>query len=217
VVLVGADVDLTMAIGHHLDGDGYTVAVASGVAQLEPCLLVVRPGVIIADTDQTGRVAPLSRSIRALDDTLLFVTGPREQDVELAVEAGADGYAVRTTSLRMLTARVRALLRRHADRCGRAAEPAVPGVEQLPRLRDRPTDGPASAVLEVLVRHPGKVVTRAELMRVLDLPKNQRVSLDGAVRRLRRQLEGQGGQPTIVTVRGLGYRFQHAPAEGALT
>jgi len=124
-----------MTFGHHLDGDGYTDAVAAGVAQLEPCL-VVRPGLIVADTALSGRVAALSRSIRSLDDTLLLVTGPSDQDVEAAVEAGADGYAARTTSLLILAARVRALLRRHAGRLAPSAgQPAPPGFEQLRRRR----------------------------------------------------------------------------------
>ena len=155
-----------------------------------------------------------------------------DEDVVKGLELGADDYLAKPFSPQVLVARVRALLRR----LGREGEDAatgasggapggaaggagvaleVSGVRLDPRRhevseRGRPVELSATefAVLELLMREPGRVFTRAQAIagaRGEDYPVTDRV-LDVHILSLRRKLGDSG--TLIETVRGVGYRFR---------
>lgn len=144
-----------------------------------------------------------------------------EQEKVLGLELGADDYVTKPFSLRELTARVRAVLRRAGqmpplpeqlrasdivlDRGTRLVQVAGHRVELTPSEFD---------LLAALMTHPGRAFTRAELLdRVQGMAyEGYERTIDVHVRNLRSKIEADSRHPRYVeTVFGIGYRFS---AEG---
>jgi two-component system copper resistance phosphate regulon response regulator CusR len=130
------------------------------------------------------------------------------------LETGADDYLVKPYSTGELIARIRALLRRPADPLPatlRVAELELDTAARLAR-RGRRTIALTTkeyAVLEYLMRNPGRVVTREQIGdhawdANFDPFSNV---IDVYIARLRRKVDGEGEEPLIHTVRGAGYRL----------
>jgi DNA-binding response OmpR family regulator len=126
-----------------------------------------------------------------------------------ALDAGADDYVVKPFSLSELLARIRARLRPRDQAVAWLLEAG--GIALDLRSREATVDGrttPLStrefALLEVLLRHPGQVLSQAQLLDQVwgyDFDGGSNV-VETYVRHLRRKL----GRDRIETVRGAGYR-----------
>jgi DNA-binding response OmpR family regulator len=145
--------------------------------------------------------------------SILVLTGRRERDVVMCLEGGADDFMTKPFRFEELLARVRARLRKPGTE-----ESSVLTVGDL-RLdlrsrrasiegREVSLTGREFALLEVLMRHPGQILTREQLLSDIwgyyfDPGTNV---LNVFVLSLRRKL----GDDVIETVRGLGYRIRNA-------
>jgi two-component system response regulator ChvI len=168
----------------------------------------------------------LCRRLRTLSARLpiLFLTSRDEElDRVLGLELGADDYLCKPFSMRELVARVRGLLRRAAL----AVEPAEEAGERILEAGDLrldlrryraswggteiPLTVTELTLLHSLVRHPGHVKTRAQLLAEA-YPDEAYVSdrtIDSHVKRLRKKLAAADPAcDAIETVYGLGYRFK---------
>jgi two-component system response regulator RegX3 len=137
----------------------------------------------------------------------------------VGLELGADDYVTKPYSTRELLARIRAVLRRRIE-----VEDFDEAVLEGGRVRmdvDRHTvevDGAAVPMplkefelLELLMRNPGRVLTRGQLIdRVWGSDYfGDTKTLDVHIKRIRSKIEQQPSDPVqLVTVRGLGYRFE---------
>jgi two-component system, OmpR family, alkaline phosphatase synthesis response regulator PhoP len=144
-----------------------------------------------------------------------------EIDRVLGLELGADDYIVKPFSARELVARVRAVMRR-----GRAADPAVAitigAVTLDPSARTCAKDGELIELtakefdlLHFLMRHPGAVVKREQIMDEVWDPHwfGPTKTLDVHISWLRKKLEEDPADPRYIkTIRGVGFRFA-APAD----
>jgi two-component system OmpR family response regulator len=134
------------------------------------------------------------------------------------LDSGADDYLVKPFALAELQARLRALARR-----GRPERPAVLTVGDLEldparrevRRGDQSIELSAKefALLEVLMRRQGEVLSRLELIEAAwDFAYENRSNvIDVYMRRLRRKIDEPFGVTTIETLRGAGYRVRDAP------
>ncbi len=168
----------------------------------------------------------LCRKLRSLSDLvpIIFLSSRDEElDRVLGLELGADDYLCKPFSMRELIARVRVLLRRLVliRRGGAAEEDEIlrAGALEMNLSRFEATLEDQSLkltvteflMLQALVRSPGRVKTREQLMRE-GYPHDAWVSertIDTHIKRLRRKLEeADQAFDRIETVYGLGYRFR---------
>ncbi len=135
------------------------------------------------------------------------------------LDQGADDYLAKPFAMAELLARIRALLRRQTS--DRAPTVRVGDLELDPATR-RVTRGGADirlttrefAVLEVLARHAGQVLTRDRLIDAVwdaDFAAGSNI-VEVYIRSLRRKIDGGRRDGLIETIRGAGYRIRLAPS-----
>jgi two-component system, OmpR family, response regulator RegX3 len=164
------------------------------------------------------------KALRSRSAVPVIMVTARDSEIDKAVglELGADDYVTKPYSARELIARVRAVLRRGKEPAAES-EPssgvlvagpvrmdgerhvvAVGGVEVALPLKE-------FDLLEYLLRNAGRVLTRGQLIdRVWGADYvGDTKTLDVHVKRLRAKVEADPGNPAhLVTVRGLGYKFE---------
>ena len=169
------------------------------------------------------------RRLRAESPVSVLLLTARGEDVDriVGLEIGADDYLSKPFNPRELLARIRAVLRRSQTAVS-VPEQAVLRVEGLELNRAARTVLQDSkkidltdvefALLEVLMRAPGKVVAREEISESVLGRKFHPFdrSLDMHVSRLRRKLGEQGGEERVKTIRGIGYQLALNQEAGAL-
>jgi two-component system, OmpR family, catabolic regulation response regulator CreB len=149
---------------------------------------------------------------------IIFLTA-RDEEVDRVVglEIGADDYVVKPFSPRELTARVKAVLRRtQTPPPANASPPAVWRVDDAKRrihYFDRPLDLSRTEfeLLRTLIRRPGQVFTRDQLMAsVWDEPEaSMDRTVDAHIKNLRAKLKSvQPDLDPIITHRGIGYALK---------
>jgi two-component system alkaline phosphatase synthesis response regulator PhoP len=146
---------------------------------------------------------------------LMLTAKTHEAEKVLGLELGADDYVTKPYSRRELQARVKALLRRSA---GELQEVCRFGEVEVDFARGEVRRGGQVVevtplefrVLAVFARHPGRVLTRQQLLDEAwgrNLFVTERV-VDNQVTNLRRKIEPDPSRPRyLVTVSGQGYRF----------
>ena len=185
--------------------------------QTEPALVVL--DILMPEMDGTE----VCRAIRQKSSTpIIFLTSKDDEvDKIVGLELGGDDYVPKPFSPRELAARVRAVLRRSRESA--AAEDAArePQILSHGRLKldmdchraywegvEISLTATEFGILRTLMRYPGKVYTRDELMNGA-YPEENYVSdrtIDSHIRHVRKKVESGGGK-VIETVHGLGYRL----------
>ena len=138
-----------------------------------------------------------------------------ETDDKVALlDAGADDYLVKPFEFAELSARVRAAAR-HGQRSSaviEAGDLVLDTRTRVVRRGERSADLPSReyALLEYLMRHPGQVLTRQQILDAVWGFGFESASnvVDVYVRYLRRKLDEPDGPSAIETVRGAGYRVR---------
>ncbi|MFC0006898.1 response regulator transcription factor [Micromonospora siamensis] len=162
------------------------------------------------------------RQLRQRSHVPIIMVTARDSEIDKVVglEIGADDYVTKPYSPRELVARIRAVLRRQT---AEAAESGAPTLAAGPVRMDierhvvtvegAPVQLPLKEfeLLELLLRNAGRVLTRGQLIdRVWGADYvGDTKTLDVHVKRLRSKVEPEPSAPRfIVTVRGLGYKFE---------
>ena len=142
-----------------------------------------------------------------------------EVDIVVGLELGADDYVTKPYSTRELLARIRAVLRRRVeteddDEAVLEAGSVRMDVERHTVSVDGvtvPMPLKEFELLELLLRNAGRVLTRGQLIdRVWGVDYfGDTKTLDVHIKRIRSKIEKEPSEPVmLVTVRGLGYRFE---------
>lgn len=168
------------------------------------------------------------KQLRTTSSVPVIMVTARDAEIDKVVglELGADDYVTKPYSSRELIARIRAVLRRGHD-SGAGAEAEEEVAEQILEggrvkmdverhtvtVADEPVSMPLKEfdLLEYLLRNAGRVLTRGQLIDRIwgaDYVGDTK-TLDVHVKRLRSKIEEQPSRPKhLVTVRGLGYKFE---------
>ncbi|HKQ62400.1 MAG TPA: response regulator transcription factor [Candidatus Polarisedimenticolaceae bacterium] len=229
LLVVEDEPDIGAVLEHALTREGHHVVVSSsGAEALERCRLEP-PDLVLLDLtlpDMGGlEILKQLRQDAATARTRVIIVTARRDEVDriLGFELGADDYVLKPFSPRELVLRVRALLQRGERR---APDPQARSLQAGPLEIDLGShtarvDGRALhltvtefRLLAALVQARGRVRSRESLLTdvwgyVSDVFSR---TVDTHVRRLRRKLGPVAGW--IVTVRGVGYRFQDPAEEG---
>ena len=164
------------------------------------------------------------RKLRAVSSVPIIFLSSKDDEVDriLGLELGGDDYVTKPFSPRELVARVRAVLRRPGQAAGIAESTEQSQMLTHGKLRLDPVryqahwDGEEIVLtvtefglLRTLMRYPGKVYTRDELIEGAYAYDNVVTgrTIDSHVRRIRRKLSEAGGEDPIETVHGLGYKL----------
>jgi len=229
IALVDDEENIRETVGFALEREGYAVQTYADGAEAWAGLESALPDLAILDVLMPRMDGlELCRRLRSRSETLplIFLTSRDEEfDRVLGLELGADDYLCKPFSMRELLARVKVLLRRLAllrsaagSETSAAEQLVVDGLElDLQRYsarwlgRDLSLTVTEFQVLCALVRNPGFVKTREQLMRAA-YPHDAFVSertIDSHIKRIRRKLEDADPVcEAIETVHGLGYRFR---------
>lgn len=222
ILLVEDEAALSEPLAYLLSREGYTVTVAedgpSALTEFEQ----FAPDLVLLDLMLPGIPGTeVCREIRAQSTTPIIMLTAKDSEVDIVVglELGADDYVTKPYSSRELLARVRAVLRRRADESDSETDDVlqagsvrmdvdrhavtVDGVEVSMPLKE-------FELLEFLLRNAGRVLTRGQLIdRVWGSDYfGDTKTLDVHIKRIRSRIESTPSEPQmLVTVRGLGYRF----------
>jgi DNA-binding response OmpR family regulator len=221
ILIVEDDPDVIRVARAYLEREGFTVETAQdGLAGLHAAL-ERPPTLIVLDwmLPHLDGLAFLERLRKAQRTPVIMLTARTEEsDRVVGLELGADDYIPKPFSPRELVARVRAVLRRAKPAAKDEEEVLVHGELQIdPRHRTveragRRVDLTALEfdLLYALAGAPGRVFSRDELLdRVWgqDFTGVDRV-VDVHVSNLRQKLATVGADAMLVTVRGVGYKFE---------
>lgn len=222
VLVVEDEESFSEALSFMLRKEGYEVEVAAdGPAALET---FDREGADIVLLDLMLPGIPgteVCRQLRAKSSVPIIMVTAKDSEVDKVVglEIGADDYVTKPYSSRELLARVRAVLRRKGEE-----EELLPAVIEAGPVRidvERHAVSVRGAavsmplkefdLLELLVRNAGRVLTRTQLIDRIwgaDYVGDTK-TLDVHIKRIRAKVEVNPAEPDhIVTVRGLGYKFE---------
>ncbi len=222
ILIVEDEVSFSDPLSYLLRKEGYDVVVAetgpAGLAEFDASgadlvlLDLMLPGLSGVD---------VCRGLRQRSSVPVIMLSAKDSEIDKVVglEIGADDYVTKPYSSRELLARVKAVLRRLAE-----PEELLPATLEAGPVRmdvERHTvsvEGRATALplkefelLEMLLRNCGRVLTRMQLIdRVWGSDYvGDTKTLDVHVKRLRAKIEPDPANPVhIVTVRGLGYKFE---------
>ncbi len=222
VLVVDDDQALARALGINLRAHGYDVAVVHDGRSALDRVAHLHPAVVILDLglpDING--IEVLQGIRGWSAVPVIVLSARATSAEKveALDAGADDYVTKPFGMAELLARVRAAVRRGAPATGEIVEPVVTpdftvDLDAHRVLRDgkpvrlTPTEW---SMLEVLVRHSGKLVPGKQLLVDVWGPAYETEThyLRVYMAQLRRKLEPDPARPRyLITEPGVGYRFQ---------
>ena len=160
------------------------------------------------------------RQLRQRGPVPVIMVTARDSEIDKVVglELGADDYVTKPFSQRELVARIRAVLRRGQDVELLPDVVEAHGVRMDIERHEVSVDGRTVRLalkefelLEMLLRNAGRVMTRGQLIDRIwgaDYVGDTK-TLDVHVKRLRTKIEADPGQPKmLLTVRGLGYKFE---------
>ncbi|GGD32478.1 sensory transduction protein RegX3 [Microbacterium faecale] len=223
VLLVEDEPDLADPLAYLLQREGFEVEIADDG---EKALRRYREGgadVILLDLMLPGMPGTeVCRQIRTTSSVPIVMLTAKDSEVDIVVglELGADDYVTKPYSSRELLARMRAVLRRsmaseddldeHVLEAGRVTldidrhTVSVDGEQIAMPLKE-------FELLELLMRNTGRVLTRGQLIdRVWGSDYfGDTKTLDVHIKRIRSRIEVTPSKPQmLVTVRGLGYRFE---------
>jgi two-component system response regulator RegX3 len=222
ILIVEDEPSLSEPLAFLLGREGYeTTIAADGIAALAEFDRSI-PDLVLLDLMLPGIAGTeVCREIRTRSQVPIIMLTAKDSEVDVVVglELGADDYVTKPYSTRELLARIRAVMRRRIETDTDDMSILESGDVRMDvdrhtvTVRGAETPMPLKEyeLLEVLLRNSGRVLTRGQLIdRVWGADYfGDTKTLDVHVKRIRSKIEKEPSEPTmLLTVRGLGYRFE---------
>jgi len=220
ILIVEDETDIQELLRFNLMKAGFEISCVDSGEEAIPEMRNYQPDLVLLDLMLPGisglEVCRQVRNDPHLAQIPIIIVSARgeEHDIVTGLDMGAEDYIVKPFSLKILQARVRRLLNRHAPEKENDRMLVHLGLEMdlnrhEVRSSGKKLDLTSSefSLLKVLMERPGWVFTRNQIVRAVhgdDYPVTNR-SVDVMVLGLRRKLGDAGS--FIETVRGVGYRF----------
>ncbi len=224
ILVVDDEFSYREALSLGLAAEGFEVVTAADAAEALVAFSSRTPDLVLLDVmlpDRSG--LEVCKEIKATSNVPVVMVSARSEEVDVVVglELGAADYIAKPYRLRELTARIRAVLRRASseetserrDRVLRVGPVSLDPERREVRVHDDRVDLSRKEfdLLLLLMSRSSMVVTREECLDALwwgqDLLDSR--TLDAHVKRLRRKIEADPAEPRhLITVRGVGFRFQ---------
>jgi two-component system response regulator RegX3 len=228
VLVVDDEQSYRDALSVALQREGFAVVTAADGAEAIERFDSTKPALVLLDV-MLPKISGIDvcREIRTRSRVPIIMVTARagEIDAVVGLEVGADDYVSKPFGLRELIARVRAALRRvpndvDVEPIDRAEQLEIGDVRVDTARHEVWVRGEIAALplkefalLELLLANAGRVLTRDVLIDRIWGPNyfGDTKTLDVHIKRLRAKIESDPAHPTrIVTVRGVGYRYEKA-------
>lgn len=220
ILVVDDKKELRTLIKQYLSQEGFEVIQAEDGQKALYVARQEKPDLILLDLmmpEMGGYEFMRVYSREADTPTIILTAKLDENDKVLGLELGADDYITKPFSMRELTARIRAVLRRlektavEADIL-RVADISLDRIGRIVTIAGEPVDLTPSEfdILATLMAAPGRAFSRLELLERLQgsAYEGYERTIDVHIRNLRAKIEPDQDQPRYVeTVYGVGYRF----------
>ena len=216
ILLIDDEADILEFVKYNLEKDGYEVHTASNGAEGLQVALTVKPHLILLDmmmpvldgieTCKAIRQSPILKNVMVV---FLSAVGSEETQLQ-GYDAGADDYINKPIKMNILRSRVQAILKRIEPIEESSAESIEIDVEHYQvRRGEKIITLPRKefSLLQLLHSEPGKLFTRDEIYAKVwgsNVIVGDR-TIDVHIRKLRQKI----GEEHIVTIKGVGYKFEH--------
>jgi DNA-binding response OmpR family regulator len=221
ILVVDDKQELRTLLKSYLTQEGFDVVTASDGREALFVARQEKPDVIILDLmmPELGGYEFMRLYNREADTPVIILTAKvEENDKVLGLELGADDYITKPFSLRELTARVRAVLRRlekqhqGEQELLRAGDLTLDRTSRMTSVAGQQVDLTPSEfdLLVTLMEAPGRVFSRLELLEHLQgsAYEGYERTIDVHIRNLRTKIESDPSNPRYIeTLYGVGYRF----------
>jgi len=224
ILVVEDEMKIARVVRDYLRQAGFEVLVAGDGDAAIASARGAKPDLVVLDLGLPRRDGlEVTRELRRTSSVPIVMLTARgdESDRIVGLELGADDYVVKPFSPKELVARVRAVLRRSGALRDDGPEiRRILDVEvDVPRMRVTVAGRPVELtptefqLLATIVREPGRVFTRAQLLDAVHgvAFESYERAIDAHVKNLRKKIEPAPGRPRyLLTVHGVGYRFADA-------
>ena len=222
ILIVEDELSLSEPLSFLLRREGYETEIAADGREALAAFDRAGADLVLLDLMLPGLSGTeVCREIRSRSSVPIIMLTAKDSEVDIVVglELGADDYVTKPYSSRELLARIRAVLRRRVDVEADADAVLETGPVRMDVERhsvsvagsEVPMPLKEFELLELLMRNAGRVLTRGQLIdRVWGADYfGDTKTLDVHIKRIRSKIEDDPSQPSmLVTVRGLGYRFE---------
>lgn len=225
LLLVEDEISLSEPLAFLLGREGYEVEVAADGRQALDMFASGTHDLVLLDLmlpEVPG--VEVCRQIRLTSNKPIIMLTAKDTEVDIVVglELGADDYVTKPYSTRELLARIKAVLRRRVEDMApvdgsslKSGVVALDSERHTLHVNGKLTPMPLKEfeLLEYLMRNAGRVLTRGQLIdRVWGSDYfGDTKTLDVHIKRIRSRIEEDPKNPQmLLTVRGLGYRFEEA-------
>ena len=222
ILLVEDEESFSDPLSYLLEKEGYDVTVAADGRDALAEFVRTGADLVLLDLMLPGASGTeVCRQLRTKSTVPIIMLTAKDSEIDKVVglELGADDYVTKPYSSRELLARVRAVLRRNTepgdlmDSVIEAGGVRIDVDRHVASVRGEEVALPLKEfeLLEMLVRNAGRVMTRGQLIDRIwgqDYVGDTK-TLDVHIKRLRAKVETEPSTPRLlVTVRGLGYKFE---------
>ena len=231
VAVVDDDLHTRETVADYLELHAFRVLRLDGGRALRSTLATGRPDIVVLDLHMPGEDGlSLIRFMKEQHPHLpviMLTSTASAIDRVVGLELGADDYLAKPAELRELVARIRSVLRR--ARLAAAVTPKPADEPQRVRFGDRVLDRDSRrlrdeatgretllqtsefALLKAFVEHPGRVLSREQLLDLANArdPDAFDRAIDVRIARIRKKIELDPSEPVFIrTVRGAGYVYE---------